>query len=64
MAQYLQLAPEFDPVLLAKILALGLKRKDDVVVVTVMFTFGRRYSEASEGLIEAIFLPVIEYFTE
>jgi ppGpp synthetase/RelA/SpoT-type nucleotidyltranferase len=64
MAQYLQLAPEFDPVLLAKILALGLKRKDDAVVVTVMFTFSRRYGEAPEGLIEAIFLPAIEYFTE
>jgi hypothetical protein len=29
-----------------------------------MSTFARRYSDAPEGLIEAIFLPVIAYFTE
>jgi hypothetical protein len=64
MAHYLQLALEFDPALLGKILALGIKRKDDGVLVQVMLTFARRYSDAPEGLIEAIFLPAIAYFTE
>ncbi len=64
IAHYLQVAPEFDPVLLGKILVLGLKRKQDAIVVSVMSTFGRRYGDAPEGLSEAIFLPAIEYFTE
>jgi hypothetical protein len=55
MAHYVQLAPEFDPALLGKILALGIKRKEDPVLV--------RYGDAREGLIEAIFLPAVEYFT-
>ncbi|HEY7301807.1 MAG TPA: RelA/SpoT domain-containing protein [Xanthobacteraceae bacterium] len=63
MAHYVQLASEFDPALLRKILALGIKRKEDPVLVQVMAAFGRRYGDAPEGLIEAIFLPAIEYFT-
>lgn len=64
MAHYVQVARDFDPALLQKILALGIKRKDDAVLVTVMSAFARRYADAPEGLIDAIFLPVIEYFTE
>ena len=64
MAHYVQFAPEFDPALLRKILALGIKRKEDPVLVQVMSAFGRRYGDAPEGLIETIFLPAIEYFTE
>jgi ppGpp synthetase/RelA/SpoT-type nucleotidyltranferase len=64
MAHYVQLAPQFDPVLLRRILTLGLKRKEDHVVVGVVSAFGRRYSEAPEGLVEAVFLPAIAYFTE
>ena len=64
MAHYVQLASEFDPALLRKVLALGIKRKEDPVLVQVMSAFGRRYGDAPEGLIEAIFLPAIEYFTE
>jgi ppGpp synthetase/RelA/SpoT-type nucleotidyltranferase len=63
IAHYVQLAPEFDPALLRKILALGIKRKEDPILVQVMSAFGRRYGDAPEGLIEAIFLPAIEYFT-
>jgi len=64
IAHYVQLAPEFDPALLQKVLALGIKREEDPVVVQVMAAFGRRYADAPEGLIETIFLPAIEYFTE
>jgi len=64
MAHYLQFAPEFAPALLCRILALGIKRKEDAVLVQVMSAFGRRYGDAPEGLIETIFLPAIEYFTE
>src|SRR5262249_42795238 len=46
------------------ILALGIKRKEGPVLVQVMSAFGRRYGDAPEGLIEAIFLPAVEYFTE
>jgi ppGpp synthetase/RelA/SpoT-type nucleotidyltranferase len=64
MAHYAQLAPEFDPALLRRILALGINRKEDPVLVQVMSAFGRRYADAPDGLIGTIFLPVIEYFTE
>jgi ppGpp synthetase/RelA/SpoT-type nucleotidyltranferase len=64
MAHYVQLAPEFDPALLRKILVLGIKRKEDPVLVQVMSALGRRYADAPNGLIETIFLPAIEYFTE
>jgi hypothetical protein len=64
MAHYVQLAPQFDPILLQRILALGLKRKEDHVVVGVVAAFGRRYSEAPEGLVEAVFMPAVEYFRE
>jgi hypothetical protein len=33
-------------------------------VVQVMSAFGRRYGDAPQGLIESIFLPAVEYFTE
>ena len=64
MAHYVQLATEFDPSLLRRILALGIKRKDDPVLVQVMSALARRYADAPEGLIESVFLPAIEYFTE
>ena len=64
MAHYVQLAPKFDPALLRKILALGIKREEDPVLVQVMSAFGRRYADDPDGLIETIFLPVIEHFTE
>jgi ppGpp synthetase/RelA/SpoT-type nucleotidyltranferase len=64
MAHYVQFAPKFDPVLLQKVLALGIKRRNDPVVVQVMASFARRYSEVPQGLIEGIFLPAIKYFTE
>jgi hypothetical protein len=64
MAHYVQLAPKFDPALLRKILALGITRNEYLVLVQVMSAFGRRYAEAPDGLIETIFLPVIEHFTE
>jgi hypothetical protein len=64
MAHYVQLTPTFDPALLAKLLVLGIKRKEDPVLVQVMSSFGRRYADAPAGLIESIFLPAIEYFTE
>jgi ppGpp synthetase/RelA/SpoT-type nucleotidyltranferase len=64
MAHYVELAPEFDPALLGKLLALGIKRKEDAILVQVMSALGRRYGDSREGLIEAIFLPAVEYFTE
>jgi ppGpp synthetase/RelA/SpoT-type nucleotidyltranferase len=64
MAHYVQLAPEFDPALLRKILALGIKRREDPVLVQVMSAFGRRYADAPDALIETILLPAIDYFTE
>lgn len=64
MAHYVQFAPEFDAVLLKTILELGIQRKEDLVVAQVMSAFGRRYGDAPGGLIQAIFLPAIEYFTE
>ena len=64
VAHYVQLAPHFDPALLRKILVLGIKRKEDPVLVQVISAFGRRYGDAPKGLIEAIFLPAIDYFTE
>lgn len=64
IAHYVQLAPQFEPSLLQEVLALGTKLKDDVVLRTVMSAFARRYADAPEGLIDAIFLPAIEYFTE
>jgi hypothetical protein len=64
MAHYVQFAPTFDPVLLTKLLALGIEKKEDPVLVQVMSAFGRRYGDAPEGLIEAILLPAVEYFTE
>jgi hypothetical protein len=64
MAHYVQLAPKFDPALLRKILALGIKRKEDPALVQVMSAFGRCYADAPDGLIETIFLPAIDYFTE
>ena len=33
-------------------------------MVQVMSAFGRRYADAPDGLLETIFLPVIEHFTE
>jgi ppGpp synthetase/RelA/SpoT-type nucleotidyltranferase len=64
MAHYVQLAPKFEPVLLKKILALGIKKRDDPVMVQVMSAVGRRYADAPEGLIEVIFLPAVEHFAE
>jgi hypothetical protein len=64
MAHYVQLAPKFDPALLRKILALGIKRKEDPALVQVMSAFGRCYADAPDGLIETIFLSAIDYFTE
>ena len=64
IAHYVQLAPEFDPGLLQEVLALGIKRKDDAVLQTVMSAFGRRYADAPDGLIDAILLPSLDYFTE
>jgi hypothetical protein len=64
MAHYVRHAPKFDPALLRKILALGIKREEDPVLVQVMSAFGRRYADVPDGLIEAIFLPVIEHFTK
>ena len=64
MAHYVQLAPEFDATLLRKILALGIKRKEDPVLVQVMSAVGRRYGDSPEGLIETVFLPAVEYFNE
>jgi ppGpp synthetase/RelA/SpoT-type nucleotidyltranferase len=64
MAHYVQLAPKFDPALLKKILALGIKKKADPVLVQVMSTFGRWYGDAPGDLIDGIFLPAIKYFTE
>jgi hypothetical protein len=64
IAHYVQLAPEFDPDVLQEILALGIKRKDDAVLQTVMSAFGRRYADAPEGLIDAILLPALDYFSE
>lgn len=64
MAHYVQFAPEFDASLLQKILALGIKRNDDSVVVQVMASFAKRYGEASQDTIKTIFLPAIEYFTQ
>jgi ppGpp synthetase/RelA/SpoT-type nucleotidyltranferase len=64
MAHYVQFAPEFDPALLQKILALGLKRQDESVLVQVMSTFGRRYADAPGGLIESVFLPAIDFFSQ
>ena len=64
MAHYVQLAAEFDPSLLRKILVLGIKRKETPVLVQVMSAFGRRYGDAPEGLIETVFLPAVEYFNE
>ena len=63
MAHYVQFAPEFDPVLLQKILPLGIKTDDDYIVVQVLSAAARRYSEAPDGLIETIFMPAIEYFS-
>ena len=34
------------------------------ILVQVMSAFGRRYADAPDGLLETIFLPVIEHFTE
>jgi hypothetical protein len=64
IAHYVQLAPDFDPSLLQEVLALRIKRKDDAVLRTVMSALGRRYADAPEGLIDAVFLPGIEYFSE
>jgi ppGpp synthetase/RelA/SpoT-type nucleotidyltranferase len=64
MAHYVQLASHFDPVVLRKILVLGIRRKEDPVLVQAMSAFGRRYADAPDGLIETIFLPAIDYFTE
>jgi ppGpp synthetase/RelA/SpoT-type nucleotidyltranferase len=64
MAHYVQLAPQFDPDLLQRILPLGIKKKDDQIVVQVLSGAARRYSEAPDGLIEIIFIPAIKYFTE
>lgn len=52
LAHYVQLVPEFDPALLRKILALGIKRREDPVLVRVMPAFGRR--DASDGPTETI----------
>ena len=56
--------PKFDPALLRKILALGIKMNEIPVLVQVMSAFGRRYADAPDGLLETIFLRVIEHFTE
>lgn len=64
MAHYVQLASQFDPALLRRIMALGIKRKDDAVLVQVMSAFARRYADAPDGLIESVFMPAIEYFNE
>lgn len=64
MAHYLQFAPEFDCALLERILRLGIKRRDDFVVVHVFSSFAKRYSEAPEGAVETILLPSMAYFTE
>ena len=64
IAHNVQLAPQFEPSLLQEVLALGIKLKDDAVLRTVMSAFATRYADAPGGLIDAIFLPAIEYFTE
>ncbi|MFZ0479155.1 MAG: RelA/SpoT domain-containing protein [Terriglobales bacterium] len=64
MAHYVQLASQFDPALLRTILALGIKRKDDAVLVQVMSAFARRYADAPDGLIDSVFMPAIQYFSE
>jgi hypothetical protein len=64
IAHYVQFAPEFDSDLLREVLALGIERKDDAVLQTVMSAFGRRYADAPEGLIDAVLLPALDYFTE
>ena len=54
----------FDSALLRKLLSLGIKNKYDDVVAQVLSASARRYREAPDRLIEAIFMPAIEYFTE
>lgn len=63
IAHYEQFVPEFDPVLLQKILLLGIKKDNDAVVAHVLSAAARRYSEAPDGLIETIFMPAIEFFS-
>jgi len=64
MAHYVGFAPEFDAELLHKILALGIKRDDEAVVVQVMASFAKRYGEAPPETVQTIFMPAIEYFTQ
>ena len=63
IAHYEQFVPEFDPVLLQKILLLGIKTDDDYIVAHVLSAAARRYSEAPDGLIETIFMPAIDFFS-
>ena len=62
MAHYVQFAPTFEAGLLQRILPLGIRRKDDHVVIQVLSSAARRYKEAPDGLIDAIFMPAIAYF--
>ena len=64
LAHYMQFAKRFDPKLLTTVLDLGLKRKDDDVVIQVTSTLGKRYADAPDGLVESVLLPAIRYFTE
>ena len=63
MAHYEQFVPEFDPVLLQKVLLLGIKKEDDNIVAHVLSAGARRYSEARDGMIETIFMPEIDFLT-
>ena len=63
IAHYEQFVPEFDPVLLQKVLLLGIKKDDDNIVAHVLSAGARRYSEARDGMIETIFMPAIDFLT-
>jgi hypothetical protein len=48
MAHYVQFAPVFEAKLLRQILPLGIRRKDDNVLIQVLSSAARRYKEEPE----------------
>src|SRR5260370_13207300 len=54
VAHYVQVAPEVDPALLQKCLALGIQREEDPVLVQGVAVFGRRARVAPDGTIQAV----------
>lgn len=61
IARYIQITPESDPIVLARILPLAVQLEDDFTVNEIVSAAFQRYRDTPSELIEMIFIPAVKY---